>query len=360
MLQVKIKKRLPGFSLDVSFEMNNEVLSIMGGSGSGKTMTLMSIAGLMEPDEGVIILNGRTLFESNGGRKINLMPQERKIGIVFQNYALFPHMTVSDNISFGIRHLSHKEREERVKYWLDATNMKGLELHFPRQLSGGQQQRVALARALATEPEALLLDEPLSALDSKIKKQIMKELNYIQKVYNGDVIYVTHDLTEAYRICSKLAVYEYGKILQYGRKEELINSPQSKEVACLTGISNIFHGEVLHVEDKWIKIYADALGKELKVMRNRMLKLSPGDSLLMGIRPADLSITNKPDENTIIGEVKGIYDDIITEQYSFGIENKGNKITNIDVHVSKGKLKNLSIGDTSYLYFPPEKIVIIQ
>jgi molybdate transport system ATP-binding protein len=176
--EVNIKRKLPGFTLDVSFCANQEILAILGPSGSGKTMTLQCIAGLTEPDEGYIKLNDKILFNSIS--KINLTPQMRKVGFVFQNYALFPHISVYDNIAFGIRHLPKSEIKERIFNLLNKMNINELAYRYPKQLSGGQQQRVALARAIAPEPDILLLDEPFSALDTQVKERLEIELLSLQ------------------------------------------------------------------------------------------------------------------------------------------------------------------------------------
>ena len=223
MLEVKIRKSLPGFSLDVAFNVDREILAIIGPSGSGKTMTLLCIAGLIRPDEGYVRLNGKVLWDS--ARGLSLPPRQRKVGFVFQNYALFPHLTVYDNIAFGIRHLPRREVDERVSRLLDRMNIQGLGHRYPGQLSGGQQQRVAVARALAPEPEVLLMDEPFSALDAQVKERLEDELLALQNFYQGTVLFVTHDLAEGYRVSSRMAVYESGRILQCDSKQKVIAAP---------------------------------------------------------------------------------------------------------------------------------------
>ena len=223
MLEVKIKKSFPGFSLDVAFSVDQEILAIVGPSGSGKTMTLLSIAGLIRPDEGHIRLNDQVLWDS--ARGISLLPQQRKVGFVFQNYALFPHLTVYDNIAFGIRHLPRRVVDERVSRMLDRMKIQGLGHRYPGQLSGGQQQRVAVGRALAPEPEVLLMDEPFSALDAQVKERLEGELLALQDFYRGTVLFVTHDLAEGYRVSSRMAVYESGRILQFDDKQKVIAAP---------------------------------------------------------------------------------------------------------------------------------------
>ena len=188
MLKARIKRALPGFDLEVDFTLNRELLVVLGPSGSGKTMTLQCIAGLTRPDEGRIELNGQVLFDSASG--INLPPQKRLVGFVFQNYALFPHMTVSENVAYSIRQLPASEVKEKVDRLLNIMNVSPLAGRYPKQLSAGQQQRVAIARALAPDPDVLLLDEPFSALDSQLKERLELELLELQSEYRGSMLLV--------------------------------------------------------------------------------------------------------------------------------------------------------------------------
>ncbi|MHB8074370.1 sulfate/molybdate ABC transporter ATP-binding protein [Desulfosporosinus fructosivorans] len=235
-LWVDIQKELPGFTLDVNFETGMDILGLLGASGSGKSMTLRCIAGIDTPDKGRIILNGRTLFDSKKG--INLPCRKRKLGFLFQNYALFPNMTVEENIGFGIGKMKHGNRRAIIKEMVKMIKLEGLEKRYPSQLSGGQQQRVALARALAIEPEALLLDEPFSALDDYLRSHMVKQLTETLSDYSGVTLFVTHNMDEVYRICNQLVVLSLGKIEAIGRKEEVFRKPPSLVAAQLTGCKN--------------------------------------------------------------------------------------------------------------------------
>ncbi|WFA10409.1 ATP-binding cassette domain-containing protein [Tissierella sp. Yu-01] len=212
------------------------MLALLGASGCGKSMTLKCIAGVETPDEGLIILNERTLFDSNN--KINLMPQERKVGLLFQSYALFPNMTLEQNIAIGIPK-SKNNKDEIVKEKIKAFSLEGLEDKYPSQLSGGQQQRVALARMLVSEPELILLDEPFSALDTYLRWQMEQELAAILNDYYGTTIYVSHNRDEVYRICDRIAVYNNGKIEVINDKKSLFKKPVTINAAVLTGCKNI-------------------------------------------------------------------------------------------------------------------------
>lgn len=235
-LLVDIKKRLPGFKLDVKFETGMDTLGLLGASGSGKSMTLRCIAGIDQPDQGRIVLNGRTLFDSQKG--INLPCQKRKLGYLFQNYALFPNMTVEENIGFGIGDKKPADRLAIIKEQVKMIKLEGLEKRYPSQLSGGQQQRVALARALAIEPEALLLDEPFSALDDYLRSHMVKQLSETLANYHGVTLFVTHNMNEVYSICNKLVVLALGKIEAKGGTVEVFKSPPSLIAAQLTGCKN--------------------------------------------------------------------------------------------------------------------------
>ena len=188
-IQVNIEKNFKGFSLKSVFESNTSATGILGASGSGKSMTLRCIAGIETPDRGKIVINGRTVFDSE--KKINLKPQERRIGYLFQNYALFPTMTVKDNILCGYRG-EKGQREEKARDFMKRYQLEELENRYPSQLSGGQQQRVALARMMIGEPEAILLDEPFSALDGYLKDVLQKDMQEFLKQYQGDMLMVTH------------------------------------------------------------------------------------------------------------------------------------------------------------------------
>lgn len=236
-LQVGLHQDLGSFKLHIDFEVAQEPLGILGASGSGKSMTLRCIAGLVTPEQGQIVLNGRVLFDAD--RKINIPSRQRHVGFVFQNYALFPHMRVARNIGFGLQDLTKEERWQRVEYYLKLMHLEGLEMRYPHELSGGQQQRVALARALATQPEALLLDEPLSALDSYLRRQIEQLLAEVVSTYEGVMLLVTHKLEEAYRICPNLLVLSGGRAIAKGRKEDIFERPNTLTVAQLTECKNI-------------------------------------------------------------------------------------------------------------------------
>ena len=237
LLKVNIQKELKEFDLDVNFELKKRHLGILGPSGCGKSMTLKSIAGIVDPDKGVVSLTTdeeHVYFDSN--KKINLKPQKRNVGYLFQNYALFPNMTVEENIAVG---LSKGHDEKTVSEMIKRFHLEGLEKRYPRQLSGGQQQRVALARILAYNPDVILLDEPFSAMDTFLKEQLRIELVNSLKDFDGFSILVTHNRDEAFQFCDELIVLDEGKIIAKGDTHEVFENPRKVQVARLTGCKNI-------------------------------------------------------------------------------------------------------------------------
>ena len=235
-LEVQIEKRLPAYTLSVVFATGAKTLAVLGPSGAGKTMTLRCIAGLERPDSGRIALNDRVLFDS--AKDINVPSRDRGVGLLFQSYALFPHLSVAENIAFGLDRIAPYERLTRTREQISALHLEGLENRRPRELSGGEQQRAALARALATSPEALLLDEPLSALDTHLRSQIEHQLLDTLSAYRGAALLVTHNIEEAYRLGSDLLVLSKGHAAAFGPKEEIFRHPPTVEVARLTGCKN--------------------------------------------------------------------------------------------------------------------------
>lgn len=223
-LFVDIEKRLDAFDLHMQFEMQDEVLALLGGSGSGKSMTLKCIAGIEKPDRGKIVLDGRVLFDSE--KHINLKPQERGVGYLFQQYALFPNMTVYQNITCGMKGAIRRTGArgmnlDMIRDIIDLVHLNGLEEKKPKQISGGEQQRVALARILVNQPDALLLDEPFSALDSALRKNLVRETYKLMKNYGKSVIFVTHDQKEAFRLSESVALIERGQITRKGSRDDI-------------------------------------------------------------------------------------------------------------------------------------------
>ena len=233
-LTVRIRKQLGTFQLQADFTAENEVLALLGASGCGKSVTLRCIAGILRPDEGVIQLDGQTLYDS--AAHIDLPPQKRQVGYLFQQYALFPNMTVRQNIAVAVRDKSRREAVTREK--LRQFRLEEVSGQKPRQLSGGQQQRAALARILASSPRAILLDEPFSALDSYLKYQLELELQDTLAQFPGTVLWVTHDRGEAWRSCRRVCVMDRGVTEPVMTMAELFRQPGTQSAARLSGCKN--------------------------------------------------------------------------------------------------------------------------
>lgn len=253
LLEVSLKKKLKEFELNMNFTAGSGILGILGASGCGKSMTLKAIAGITTPDGGRIAVYGggteQILYDSE--KKRNLRPQKRRVGYLFQNYALFPNMTVEQNIMTGIEGRRQEgffgkrgqnwrqSAESQVAGLIRRFRLEGLEHRYPRQLSGGQQQRVALARILAYKPQVLLLDEPFSAMDAYLRERLRLELVQVLREYGGITVMVTHDRDEAYQLCDHLLLAEKGQVLESGLTREIFQNPRTRQAAGLTGCKNI-------------------------------------------------------------------------------------------------------------------------
>ena len=256
-LTVDIRKDYGDFHLSLSMQAEAGVIGILGASGSGKSVTLRCVAGIEQPDSGRIALNGHVLFDSE--KHINLPPQKRRVGYLFQQYALFPTMTVEQNILAGARNMPKEKRAGAVSAMIEKMQLSGLGKKYPRQLSGGQQQRTALARILINEPDVLLLDEPFSALDSHLRDSMEREVMEVIRDFAGPVLLVSHSRDEIYRMADNIAVIHNGRIDAYGEKHAVFRSPGTLNAARLTGcknfssVSNLRHenGQTLFTADDW-------------------------------------------------------------------------------------------------------------
>lgn len=252
-LFVDIEKDLGGFRLRALLDTDAPITGLLGASGCGKSLTLKCIAGIQRPDRGRILLDGRVLFDSEAG--IDLPPQQRRVGYLFQQYALFPTMTVYENIRCGARGRgSRAEQDAIVRQMLAQLQLQGLESLRPAQLSGGQAQRVALARMLAADPQLLLLDEPFSALDTHLRDQLQPQLRDLLRTVGRQAVLVTHSRDEAYRLCSTLCIMDEGRTLRTGPTKEVFADPGSMAAARLTGCKNL--AEARRVDDHTVEVPA--------------------------------------------------------------------------------------------------------
>lgn len=282
-LSVDIEKHLGSFDLNVCFSVEDEVLSLFGASGCGKSMTLKCIAGIETPDRGRIVLDGRTLFDSE--KHINLPPQKRRVGYLFQQYALFPNMTVAQNIACAVRDKTHTDAV--VAEMIHTMHLEGLEKMRPSRLSGGQQQRTALARILVNKPDVLMLDEPFSALDSHLRFRLEEEVRGIIGDFGRTVIFVSHNREEVFRLSSRIALMRAGRIETLGERSMVFDSPRSVEAALLTGCRNISRIEKLGPHR------ARALDWNTEIE----LAAEIGEASYIGVRAHDLRLG--PGENTL-------------------------------------------------------------
>jgi ABC-type Fe3+/spermidine/putrescine transport system ATPase subunit len=274
-------------SLDIQ---DGELFTLLGPSGCGKTTILRLIGGFHRADGGRILFGGRDMT----GRP----PYERNIGMVFQNYALWPHMRIFDNVAYGLKlkRLSTGETQAKVAHALGLVNLQGLEKRYPGELSGGQQQRVALARALVLNPDVLLLDEPLSNLDAKIRIQVRAEIRKLQKELGITTIYVTHDQEEALTLSDRIAVLSHGRLQQLGTPHELYEKPSNPFVADFIGINNLIPGRVKEARDSGRRLVVESAGGLIACAGDGRLK--PGKDCIVCIRPetAEISLEETPPE----------------------------------------------------------------
>lgn len=343
-LECSIQKKLQHFSLQVAFEKKEEQLGILGASGDGKSMTLKCIAGIEKPDRGRIVLNGRVLFDSK--QKIDLPPQKRKVGYLFQNYALFPNMTIEENIGISLTGTKEEKRNIVAKQ-IKNYHLEGLEKSYPQTISGGQQQRVALARMMAFQPELIMLDEPFSALDSYLKDVLQEQLLESLSDYQGDVMMVSHNRDEIYRFCEKLIIFSKGKSLLVGDTREVFRNPQKEEAARLTGCKNIspikkINNTTLYCQ-KW----------NVTLRTNQTIR---DEIRFVGIRAHSLVPAEEGREtNTIPARIHTKAE--MPFEVHFKLKTDSSELW---WYISKTRLeKELGSKIPQYLYFPPEALMLL-
>ncbi len=290
-LEVRLLKRLSGFTLDAEWRAGDEVVALFGPSGAGKTLTLQCLAGLMRPDAGRIVVKGTVFFDA--ATRVDLPAQKRRLGYVFQGHALFPHLSVADNVAYGLHGWPRDRRRRRTTEMLERLGLGDLARRRPRELSGGQRQRVALGRALAPDPALLLLDEPLSALDAPLRRQLREELVAVVREWRKTTVLVTHDLPEAFQLADRVVVYEAGQVVQQAPKSELLSAPASERVARLMGVRNILSGTVLKAMPDRIQLRWR--GQTLEAVNSPIHSYlpEPGAPLSFFIRPEYVRLIRK-------------------------------------------------------------------
>jgi molybdate transport system ATP-binding protein len=345
-IQVRISqtKTIP-LNIDLSCDAG-EILVVVGPSGSGKTTLLRSIAGLYRPDTGRIQA-GNTVWYDNQ-KEICLPVQQRNVGMVFQNYALFPHLTAENNIKVALGQLPDNASQKRIDQLLEMVNMSGLAKRLPHELSGGQQQRIALARALARQPEVLLLDEPFSAVDQQTRRKLVRELIQLHKQINIPIIHVTHDLNEARRIASRICIIHNGKSLQTDIPEKIMTKPVNAEVAYQTGHMNIFTGKVLEHDYtqqvsylQWGDYKLETAFHPELVEGSEIDWLIPAENLILHRRERP---SKGEKENPVSGVIKELYP--LGENASVTIAVKGNDSQlHLAIPMHAAKRNNLDEGE---------------
>ena len=317
MLELAIRKRIGEFTLALALTTpKNQIVALFGPSGAGKSITLAAIAGFVTPDAGRIVAGDHILFDST--QRINLAPQHRRIGLVKQNLALFPHLTVAQNIAYGLWRAPATAQRARVEHLARLMRLEGLVTRYPAQLSGGQQQRVALARALAPQPGLLLLDEPFSALDAPTRAQLRGELLGLQRELQIPMVFVTHDLGEAYFLADQLAVIDAGKILQADAPGKVLSQPDCLPVARALGVKNILPGEIVARTDAGCRVRIGAA-----VIGAPTCAFAPGTRVYACIRAERVMLLRadragqSSDENALDGEIVRAVNDGMTAMLDF-------------------------------------------
>ncbi|HVN14561.1 MAG TPA: ABC transporter ATP-binding protein [Anaerolineales bacterium] len=333
---------------------NGEFFSMLGSSGCGKTTSLRMIAGFEWPSEGEVFIEGKPMGHTP--------PFQRKVNTVFQNYALFQHMTVYQNVAFGLEMegAQKAEIEKRVKRALDMVQLTGMERRFPKQLSGGQQQRVALARALVKTPDVLLLDEPLGALDLKLRKEMQLELKSLQQQLGITFIYVTHDQEEALTMSDRIAVMSKGKMMQMGTPVEIYERPHNRFVADFIGESNFLEGKIKSLSKNEAKVFVPDLHVELTGMpiADDLVK---GEDVVVSIRPEKIRVAEQSaNQNCFEGKVVNtVY---IGSDTHVVVDVKGARLKVWEQNrISRLDPKSFySVGESVHLVLMPENTLVLK
>jgi len=337
---------------EVSFEATEgKVLSLLGPSGCGKTTTLRCIAGFENPDRGEICLDDRKIT--------HISPERRGIGMVFQNYALWPHMTVYGNLAFGlqIRKVSKDEITKKIKKVLGMVQLEGYENRYPRQMSGGQQQRIAMARALVFEPEIMLLDEPLSNLDAKLREEMRFQFTELQKSLGITAVYVTHDQAEALVISDKIVILNQGKIVQSDSPKEIYSNPKNKFVAGFIAVTSFISGSINSFAEEKKKVIVKTDDGLVIHGFNNSFDIGQKVSVAMRMNVIKfIQDENKSDKNTV-NIFKG---KIIQSSYLGDIIDYKIKVGNWEVRTNSDAKYNFKVGEEVTFYLSPEDIIVTR
>ncbi len=323
-LRVELRKMHGEFNLQVNFTAAPGITILFGASGAGKTTVLDCLAGLVTPDTGAITVGGESLFDS--ARGINLPSRQRRSGYVFQDLALFPHLTAEQNIQYGLGRLPESLRRERSAAILESFRIAHLRSRKPSEVSGGERQRVALARALVTDPQLLLLDEPLAALDGATKSKIVDDLRAWNQSHHIPILYVTHSRDEVFALGERVLVLENGSIVAQGTPHEVMSAPRQETVAQLAGFENIFDATVAATNESRGTMTCKLSGSNVE-LETPLVRASTGTQLRIGIRAGDILLaTVQPvglsARNLIPGRVVSLptHDVIVEARIDCGVE----------------------------------------
>jgi ABC-type Fe3+/spermidine/putrescine transport system ATPase subunit len=344
---------------NVSFEFEKGILSFLGPSGCGKTTLLRSIAGLEIPDAGSVSIGDKVQTDVNKG--VLVPPYSRDIGFVFQNYALWPHMSVFKNVAFGLklRKLAEQEIRRKVLGALELVGLQGREERYPSQLSGGQQQRVALARSLALEPRLILLDEPLSNLDAKLREEMRVELRKLIKKVGISALYVTHDQEEAFTISDAVVVMESGKILQYASPDEIYNRPAHPFVASFIGHAMLVDGKLVKV-DGGTCVVTVADFNDVQLVSPAPAKGRPGDACKVVIRTSEIRLSHEPFPDGMQNVIEG---QMISREFRGGLTDHRVQVGAREMVVTSHKLCPMvrvnGDGGKTFLFIDESAISVI-
>lgn len=366
-LLLKVKKRFTAITVDITLDLRGELAVLFGPSGSGKSTLLNMVAGIVKPDEGRIEINGRPVFDRERG--IDLPMRARRVGYLFQDYALFPHMTVEENIAYGLKGLDYGSIRRRVAELISVMGLDGYGQSWPAEISGGQKQRVALARSLAVAPEVLLLDEPLSALDLPARERLRFDLLSILQEFQIMTVLVTHDLEEAYLMAKEIAVMDGGRILQVGCREEVLHRPRTRRVAEHTGAKNILRGVIT----------AEGAGSWDFVWRGHHVRVDgQGPASSAGLRtgdPGDVECSIRPEDVLLVWPEKverrvNLLRGRIVHELERGLDyllfvslvdgaDRGKYDLEIQVRNHLHHLMTLHVGKEVWLSLPPDRLHLL-
>jgi iron(III) transport system ATP-binding protein len=345
---------------NVTFEVQDgELFTLLGPSGCGKTTTLRSIAGLEKPDSGRIAVDDRVLFEnSDGKRTLNMPANQRGLGMVFQSYAIWPHMSVFDNVAFPLQVRKRGERPnkaeiaDKVGRVLEVMELGHLSDRQATKLSGGQQQRLALARALVTQPPLLLLDEPLSNLDAKLRESLRYELKRLQKDLGITSIYVTHDQVEALALSSQIAVMRNGEVVQLGKPRDIYTNPNSRFVAEFIGTSNFLNGTVSSADGDYVTV--DTTEGRLRVRSSAGVPV--GSEAIVSVRPEAVEVSRESADGRVPNEWSG---EVVTRAFLGDAVDHVVKVGKVEIRNRSNPNISIEPGTTVYLRMEPDLLALV-